>query len=89
MPDMPENPIMPTQTYEGCECDYCAANELACSQCPECGGMDSETEMAEYDASVGKSDEVPVEPTPEVKQPESFFNFRDMRATRNTIRLGE
>ena len=53
---MSENPIMPTQTYEGCECDYCAENELTCSQCPECGGMDSETEMAEYDASVGKSD---------------------------------
>lgn len=56
MPDMPENPIMPTQTYEGCECDYCAANELTCSQCPECGGSDAETEMAEYDASIGKAD---------------------------------
>lgn len=86
---LPENPIMPTQTYEGCECDTCAANNTSCAACPDCGGMDAEREMAAYDASLGKSDEVPVEPTPEVKQPESFFNFRDMRATRNTVRLGE
>jgi hypothetical protein len=86
---MPENPIMPTQTYEGCECDYCTANELTCSQCPQCGGMDGEREMAAYDASLGKSDETPQEQPQEPAKPESFFNFRDMRATRNTVRLGE
>jgi len=86
---MPENPIMPTQTYEGCECDYCAANELTCSQCPQCGGMDGETQMAAYDASLGKSDETPQEQPQETAQSESFFNFRDLRPTRNTVRLGE
>jgi len=53
---IPENPIMPTQTYEGCECETCATNNTTCAQCPDCGGMDAETEMAMYDASVGKSD---------------------------------
>jgi hypothetical protein len=86
---LPENPIMPTQTYEGCECDYCAENELTCSQCPQCGGMDRETQMAAYDASLGKSDETPQEQPQETAQPESFFNFRDLRPTRNTVRLGE
>lgn len=86
---MPENPIMPTQTYEGCECDYCAENELTCSQCPQCGGMDGETQMAAYDASLGKSDETPQEQPQEPIKPESFFNFRDMRPTRNNVRIGE
>ena len=51
-----ENPIMPTQTYEGCECDTCAENNTTCSQCPECGGMDAETQMAMHDSQLGKSD---------------------------------
>lgn len=86
---MPENPIMPTQTYEGCECDQCAANQTSCAQCPACGGMDAERELAAYDAYMGKADETPAEPQPEPVKQESFFNFRDMRATRNTVRLGE
>jgi hypothetical protein len=86
---LPENPIMPTQTYEGCECDTCAANNINCSNCPKCGGIDAETEMAAYDSSLGKSDDAPAEPTLEVKQPESFFNFRDVRPTRNNVKLGE
>jgi hypothetical protein len=53
---MPENPIMPTQTYEGCECETCAENNTTCAQCQDCGGMDAETEMAMYDASIGKAD---------------------------------
>lgn len=80
---------MPTQTYEGCECDQCAAGEITCMDCPECSGTDSETQMAAYDASLGKSDDVPVETTPESQKPESFFNFRDTRPVRNTVRLGE
>lgn len=54
---MPENPIMPTNTYQDCECEMCIENNIACASCPECGGgMDAETEMAMYDASIGKAD---------------------------------
>lgn len=114
----PENPIMPTQTYEGCECDTCATNNTTCAQCPDCGGMDAETEMAMYDASIGKADPcwdgyvqrgmkpgdngqpvpncVPVTKADEQaeqeavqSQQESFFNFRNTKPVRNTVRLGE
>ena len=37
---------------------------------------------------VAKADETPVEATPETKE-ESFFNFRDMRPSRNNVRIGE
>lgn len=86
---LPENPIMPTQTYEGCECEDCAAGEITCMDCPKCSGMDAEREMAMYDASLGKADEAPQEQPQETTQPESFFNFRDLRPTRNNVRLGE
>ena len=52
---MPENPIMPTQTYEGCECDMCAEQEISCANCPKCSGLDAETQMAMYDSSIGKA----------------------------------
>jgi hypothetical protein len=59
---MNEDSMMPTPTYQKCECDACADQNLACSNCPECqNGMDSETQMAEYDASVGKTDCCPDE----------------------------
>jgi len=51
----PENPIMPTNTYEGCDCSMCEENKLACSACPLCSGLDAETQMAMYDSSIGKS----------------------------------
>lgn len=50
-----ENPVMPTPTYQKCECEICVDQNLKCSSCPECqSGMDSEMEMAAYDASIGK-----------------------------------
>ena len=53
---LPENPIMPTNTYQHCECEICMEQNIPCSSCPECGGgLDSETQMAMYDSSVGKS----------------------------------
>lgn len=87
-PPIPENPIMPTNTYQSCECDYCAENKLTCSQCPQCGGMDGEREMAAYDASLGKSDETPQE-QPQEQPQESWFNFRDIRPTKNQFRIKE
>jgi hypothetical protein len=55
---MPENPIMPTNTYQGCDCETCKELNVNCDNCPVCnnGAIDSETEMAMYDSSVGKSD---------------------------------
>jgi hypothetical protein len=52
---LPENPIMPTNTYQGCECSNCEANKLSCIACPLCSGLDSETQMAMYDSFLGKS----------------------------------
>ena len=143
-PPIPENPIMPTNTYQGCDCDMCEEQQIPCSSCPMCGGgMDAETErgqtmeqkrdfsskerqrMAEAGTAMpdgsypianrndlmnairswgrGGSD-------PKVKEhiksraralgltdmipenwqkSESFFNFRDIRPTRNTVVVGE
>jgi hypothetical protein len=55
---LPENPIMPTNTYQGCDCETCKELNVNCDNCPVCnnGAIDSETEMAMYDSSVGKSD---------------------------------
>lgn len=46
----PENPIMPTNTYQGCECDQCLMNNTSCANCSSCG-QDAETEMS----SLGKA----------------------------------
>jgi len=52
---LPENPIMPTNTYQKCECEICMEQNIPCSSCPECGGgLDAETQMAMYDSSIGK-----------------------------------
>jgi hypothetical protein len=54
---LPENPIMPTNTYQKCECEMCMEQNIPCSSCPECsGGLDAETQMAMYDSSIGKAD---------------------------------
>ena len=53
---LPENPIMPTNTYQHCECEMCIDQSIACASCPQCGGgLDSETQMAMYDSSLGKA----------------------------------
>ena len=53
---MNEDSMMPTATYQKCECDTCVTDNLKCSNCPDCqNGMDSEMEMAAYDASLGKT----------------------------------
>ena len=54
---LPENPIMPTNTYQSCECETCIKQKILCSSCPLCGGgLDAETEIAMYDSSIGKSE---------------------------------
>jgi hypothetical protein len=57
---LPENPIMPTNTYAGYDCETCQELNVNCDNCPVCnnGAIDSETEMAMYDSSVGKSNHV-------------------------------
>lgn len=47
--------------YQGCGCETCKALNVDCPDCPVCrteepGTMDSETQMAMYDSSVGKKD---------------------------------
>jgi hypothetical protein len=55
---LPENPIMPTNTYQGCDCKTCKQLNVNCDNCPVCnnGAIDSQTEMTMPDTSVGKSD---------------------------------
>lgn len=31
-----ENPIMPTDTYQGCDCEACKALNVSCANCPVC-----------------------------------------------------
>jgi hypothetical protein len=69
-----DNPILPTPTYQHCECETCIEQNLQCSNCPDCqNGMDAQTEMAEYDSSLGKA----------------LFNFSNSvnLVTKQTIRL--
>lgn len=50
------NSILPTPTYQHCECETCMEQNLQCSNCPDCqNGMDAQTEMDAYDASLGKT----------------------------------
>jgi hypothetical protein len=64
---LPENPIMPTNTYQKCECEMCMEQNIPCSSCPECsGGLDAETQMAMYDSSIGKSECCPEDITKQV-----------------------
>lgn len=79
-----ENPIMPTQTYQGCECDQCILNNTSCDGCSACGGKDAETEMKSMNTDKPQDQEA----KEEVKQ-ESFFNFRDLRPVRNVVQVGD
>lgn len=55
-----ENEIMPTSTYQGCECPMCLKLNVDCGDCPVCSNpipqTDSEVAMAMYDSSMGKAD---------------------------------
>jgi hypothetical protein len=55
-----ENEIMPTSTYQGCECPTCKELNVDCADCPVCANpipeTDSEVAMAMYDSSIGKAD---------------------------------
>jgi hypothetical protein len=57
-----ENPIMPTTTYQGCDCETCKELNVDCPDCPVCSDSsmktDSEVAMAMYDSSIGKAAEV-------------------------------
>ena len=76
--------------YDGCGCETCKALNVSCENCPVCGPQsDSEMGMAAYDASIGKADEQQEPSNEQQTKQESFFNFRDMRPSRNTVRLGE
>jgi hypothetical protein len=57
-----ENPIMPTTTYQGCDCETCKELNVDCPDCPVCSDSsmktDSEVAMAMYDSSIGKAEVV-------------------------------
>lgn len=47
--------VMPTSTYQGCECPMCKELNVDCPDCPMCSSKtDSEVAMAMYDSSIGK-----------------------------------
>jgi hypothetical protein len=54
------NEILPTSTYQGCECPTCKELNVDCADCPVCANpvpeIDSEVAMAMYDSSVEKSE---------------------------------
>jgi len=64
IPTMPESEAeneTAGEGYQGCGCETCQALNVDCPDCPVCrqeepGTMDSETQMAMYDSSVGKRD---------------------------------
>lgn len=64
IPTMPESEAegeTAGEGYKGCGCETCEALNVDCPDCPVCrteepGTMDSETQMAMYDSSVGKKD---------------------------------
>lgn len=64
IPTMPESEVETEDAeegYQGCGCETCKALNVDCPNCPVCrqeeqGGMNSETQMAMYDSSVGKKD---------------------------------
>jgi hypothetical protein len=53
---MSDDSIMPTTTYQGCDCETCKELNVDCPDCPVCSSEgDSEVAMAMYDSSIGKS----------------------------------
>jgi hypothetical protein len=64
-----DDSMMPTSTYQGCECDTCKELNVDCQDCPVCSSnTNSEVAMAMYDSSIGKADEV-------IEDPGSFAGF--------------
>ena len=54
---MSDDSMMPTSTYQGCECETCKELNVDCPDCPVCSsGTDSEVAMAMYDSSIGKAE---------------------------------
>ena len=56
-----DDSMMPTSTYQGCDCDTCKQLNVDCPDCPVCSGEEesennSEVGMAMYDSSIGKAD---------------------------------
>ena len=55
-----DDSMMPTSTYQGCDCDTCKELNVDCPDCPVCSKEesedDSEVAMAMYDSSIGKAD---------------------------------
>ena len=56
-----DDSMMPTNTYQGCDCETCKQLNVDCPDCPVCSDSsmktDSEVAMAMYDSSIGKADE--------------------------------
>jgi hypothetical protein len=51
-----DDSMMPTSTYQGCECETCKELNVDCQDCPVCSSnTDSEVAMAMYDSSIGKA----------------------------------
>ena len=54
---MSDDSMMPTSTYQGCDCETCKQLNVDCPDCPVCSSdNDSEVAMAMYDSSIGKAD---------------------------------
>ena len=54
---MSDDSMMPTSTYQGCDCETCKELNVDCPDCPVCSSeTDSEVAMAMYDSSIGKAD---------------------------------
>jgi hypothetical protein len=52
-----DDSMMPTSTYQGCDCETCKELNVDCPDCPVCSSeTDSEVSMAMYDSSIGKAD---------------------------------
>ena len=57
---MSDDSMMPTTTYQGCDCETCKQLNVDCPDCPVCSDSsmktDSEVAMAMYDSSIGKAE---------------------------------
>ena len=54
---MSDDSMMPTTTYQGCDCETCKELNVDCPDCPVCSSeTDSEVAMSMYDSSIGKAD---------------------------------
>jgi hypothetical protein len=85
---MSDDSMMPTSTYQGCDCETCKELNVDCPDCPVCSEEesedDSEVAMAMYDSSIGKADEV-------IEDPASFAGIgKDYtRSTKEIHRIEE